>query len=392
MAITVLVVDDEAGFRDEAVVFLAHRGFEVIGVPTMTELRKLVEQGIGDVILLDVMLPDGYGPNLLLEMQENVFRPPVILITAYPNLEMAVEAMKNGAMDFLSKPIDFTRMVAAVQRAGELVEMRRELLFARQNRQVQMDYVQGKSPVMQHLFKDARRVAEMSASVIITGETGTGKEVLANYIHQVGPRAKKQFVDVSSPGIQPTMIEAELFGAEPHSYTDASAKRKIGLMEYADGGVLFFDEVAVMPMEMQVKLLRALEERSFRRLGGLTPVRVDVQLVAATNRDLPKLIEAGQFRSDLYYRLHVVDLHIPPLRERKEDIPELVGFFLRKLNQNKGLMVMDVNPRAMEALIEYRWPGNVRELRNVMERALIFCDDEVIDIGHLPHDVVHPSL
>lgn len=391
MAITVLVVDDENQFREEAVVFLTHSGYEVIGVPTMTELRKLVEQGIGDVILLDVMLPDGYGPNLLLELQENVFRPPVILITAYPNLEMAVEAMKNGAQDFLSKPVDFGRMVAAVQRAVELVEMRRELLLARQNRQAQMDFVAGKSPAMQQLLKDARRVAESSVSVIINGETGTGKEVLAHYIHQSGPRAKKQFVDVNSPGIQPTMIEAELFGAEPHAYTDAAAKRKTGLMEHADGGILFFDEVAIMPMEMQVKILRALEERSFRRLGGLTPVKVDVQLVAATNRDLPAMIEAGVFRSDLFYRLHVVDLRLPPLRERKEDIPELVGFFVRRFNQEKGVRIMDVSPRAMEALIEYRWPGNIRELRNVLERAIIFCDDEVIDISHLPQDVVHPT-
>jgi two-component system response regulator AtoC len=390
MAITVLVVDDESQFREEAVVFLTHSGFEVIGVPTMTELRKLVEQGIGDVILLDVMLPDGYGPNLLLELQENVFRPPVILITAYPNLEMAVEAMKNGAQDFLSKPVDFGRMVTAVERAVELVEMRRELSLAHQTRQAQMDFVTGKSPAMQQLLKDAHRVAEKSVSVIISGETGTGKEVLAHYIHQSGPRVKKQFVDVNSPGIQPTMIEAELFGAEPHAYTDAAAKRKTGLMEHADGGILFFDEVAVMPMEMQVKLLRALEERSFRRLGGLTPVKVDIQLVAATNRDLPALIEVGAFRSDLFYRLHVVDLRLPPLRERKEDIPELVGFFIRRFNQEKGVRIMDVSPRAMEVLIDYRWPGNIRELRNVLERAIIFCDDEVIDISHLPQDVVHP--
>jgi two-component system, NtrC family, response regulator AtoC len=391
MAITVLVVDDEKNFREEAMVFLTHSGFEVIGVPTMGELRKLVEQGIGDVILLDVMLPDGYGPNLLLELQENIFRPPVIIITAYPNLEMAVEAMKNGAQDFLSKPLDFSRMVLAVKRAEELVEMRRELLLSRQNRQAQMDFVAGKSSAMQQLLKDARRVAENSVSVIINGETGTGKEVLAHFIHQAGPRAKKQFVDVNSPGIQPTMIEAELFGAEPHAYTDAAAKRKTGLMEHADGGVLFFDEVAIMPMEMQVKLLRALEERSFRRLGGLQPVKVDVQLVAATNRDLSALIEAGSFRSDLFYRLHVVDLHVPPLRERKEDIPELVGFFVRRFNQEKGVRIMDVSPRAMAALVEYRWPGNIRELRNVLERAIIFCDDEVIDISHLPQDLVHPT-
>jgi DNA-binding NtrC family response regulator len=227
--------------------------------------------------------------------------------------------------------------------------------------------------------------------VIINGETGTGKEVLAHYIHMCGPRAKKQFVDVNSPGIQPTMIEAELFGAEPHAYTDASAKRKTGLMEHADGGILFFDEVAVMPMEMQVKLLRSLEERTFRRLGGLTPVKVDVQLIAATNRDLPAMVEAGTFRMDLFYRLNVVDLRLPPLRERKEDIPELVGFFIRRFNQEKGVRIMDVTSRAMEALVAYRWPGNIRELRNVLERAIIFSDDEVIDINHLPQDVVHPQ-
>lgn len=391
MAITILVVDDEAGFRDEAVVFLSHSGYEVIGVPTMAELRKLVDQGIGDVILLDVMLPDGYGPNLLLEIQENLVRPPVILITAYPNLEMAVEAMKSGAQDFLSKPVDFSRMLAAVQRAVELVDMRREITLSRQTRKAEMDFVEGKSPVMQRILADARRVAESNASVIISGATGTGKEILARYIHQIGPRSKKQFVDVNSPGIQPTMIEAELFGAEPHAYTDASSKRKTGLMEYADGGVLFFDEVAIMPMEMQVKLLRALEERSFRRLGGLSPVKVDIQLIAATNRDLRKMVEEGTFRSDLYYRLHVVDLELPSLRERKEDIPELIGFFIRRFNQQKGVRILDVTSKALDVLLAYHWPGNVRELRNVLERAIIFCDDEYIDVGNLPQDIVHPK-
>lgn len=236
---------------------------------------------------------------------------------------------------------------------------------------------------MQRIQAQAQRAAQASVSVLITGETGTGKEILANTIHQLGPRASKPFIAINCAAIQSTVLESELFGYEPGAFTGAE-KRKHGLMEVADEGILFLDEISSTPVDMQAKLLRALEERAFRRVGGTNLVKVDVQIIAASNRNLAALISAGCFREDLYYRLKVVDLHIPPLRDCKEDIPELVGFFIRINNPRMGLNINDVTPKAMEALIRHSWPGNIRELRNVIERAMLFCDEASIDTCHLP--------
>jgi len=226
--------------------------------------------------------------------------------------------------------------------------------------------------------------------VLITGETGTGKEVLARFIHQSGPRSNKPFIAINCAAIQNTMLESELFGYEAGAFTGAD-RRKHGLMEVADGGVLFLDEISSMPLDIQAKLLRALEERAFRRVGGTNLIRVDVQILAASNRDLKTMIREGQFREDLYYRLKVVDLHLPPLRERKNDIPELVGHFMRMYNSQMGLNVIDVAPRAMEALMAYDWAGNIRELSNALERAMLFCDGQTIDLPDLPADIVSAS-
>ena len=241
---------------------------------------------------------------------------------------------------------------------------------------------------MKTLLDHAQRAAEASVSVMITGETGTGKEVLARAIHGMGPRSKKPFIDISLPAVQSTVVEAELFGYEAGAFTSAE-KRKPGLMEIADEGILFLDEISSSPVDVQVKLLRALEERSFRRVGGTNLIKVDVQVIAASNRDLQKMMEAGEFREDLYYRLKVVDLHIPALREDKEDIPELVGLFIRLNNPKMGLNIEDIKPRAMEALMNYDWPGNIRQLRHVIERAMLFCDDAAIDLSHLPADIIN---
>ncbi len=224
--------------------------------------------------------------------------------------------------------------------------------------------------------------------MLITGESGTGKEIIAKVVHSSGLRAQKPFIDINCAAIQTTVLESELFGYEPGAFTGAE-KRKPGLMEVADGGVLFLDEISSMPLDMQAKLLRALEERTFRRVGGTHTLRVDVQVLAASNRDLPGMMAEGKFREDLYYRLKVVDLHLPPLREHKEDIPELVGLFIRRNNPSMGLNITDVTPRAMQAMMEHNWPGNIRELRNVIERAMLFCDDASIDLPHLPSEISH---
>lgn len=389
MSATILIVDDEENARLNIRSFLEPKGYEVLEAANLAEARRCLETGAPDIVLLDVALPDGFGPVLLDETAQLPVRPPIILITAYGDIEMAVEAMKNGAHDFLQKPIKLAQLEKSIQRAEEIVIMRRELAHMRNARTEQLDFVAGKSPRMKSLLNQAQRAAAASVSVLVTGETGTGKEVLAEVIRNQGPRKNKPFMAINCAAIQSTVLESELFGYEAGAFTGAE-KRKHGLMEVADGGILFLDEISSMPVDMQAKLLRALEERAFRRVGGLNLIQVDVQIVAASNRILPALIEEGKFREDLYYRLKVVDLHLPPLRERKQDIPELVGLFIRKNNQGMGMNITGVTPRAMQALVAHRWPGNIRELHNVIERAMLFCDDELIDLQHLPPELCQP--
>ncbi|GAB4500614.1 MAG: sigma-54 dependent transcriptional regulator [Anaerolineales bacterium] len=387
MSATILVVDDEENARLIISQFLTPKGYEVLGASTLAEARTHLQRGDADVILLDVQLPDGYGPSLLEESARLEMRPPILLITAYGDVDMAVEAMKNGAHDFLQKPIQLARLEESLTRAVEVVAMRRELAHLRKAQRHGQDFVAGSSAAMKTLLDQAARAARASVSVLITGETGTGKEVLAHFIHDSGPRAEKPFIAINCAAIQPTMLESELFGYEAGAFTGAD-KRKPGLLEVADGGILFLDEIASMPLDIQAKLLRVLEERAFRRVGGTHLIKVDVQALAASNRPLQRLIADGLFREDLYYRLKVVDVHIPPLRERQGDILELAGFFVRQNNARMGLNIRDIAPRAVEALRAYNWPGNVRELRNAMERAMLFCDDPVIDVPHLPADIL----
>jgi len=389
MSLSVLVVDDEKNARQNIAAFLKKKDYEVLEAENLKAAKKVLSEGSADLVLLDVELPDGLGTSLLEEQAANPARPPIIIITAHGDIEMAVEAMKNGAHDFLQKPIKFERLEQSIQRAGETVAMRRELNHLRQAH-MQTDFVLGQSEMMKSLLAQAERTAQTSVSVLITGETGTGKEVLAKAIHRMGTRKDKPFIDINCAAVPAMTIESELFGHEAGAFTGAE-KRKPGLMEIANDGILFLDEISSMPPDMQSKLLRALEERSFRRMGGTNLIKVDVQVVAASNRDLPALIKKGDFRDDLYYRLRVVTLDVPPLRERKDDIPELVGFFMQQNNPRMGLNIRDVTPKAMEALKAHDWPGNIRELRNVMERAMLFCDGPTVDVSHLPSEIIAPK-
>jgi DNA-binding NtrC family response regulator len=395
MNATILIIDDEENARQNIGAFLAARGYEVIGAATLQEAKDKLWHGDMDIVLLDVQLPDGYGPSLMDDIALLPMRPPVIIITAYGDIEMAVEAMRSGAHDFLQKPIQLSQLEKSILRALEIVAMRRELAHLRNSQHAELDFVVGKNPAMITLLDQAYRAASASVSVLITGETGTGKEVLARAIHSMGPRSNKPvtsrpFVAINCAAIQPTVLESELFGYEAGAFTGAD-KRKHGLMEIADGGILFLDEISSMPVDMQAKLLRVLEERAFRRVGGTSLIHVDIQLIAASNRDLQNMMAEGRFREDLFYRLKVVDLHIPPLRERKEDIPELVGLFIRQNNPRMGLNISGITPRALDVLKAHHWPGNIRELRNVIERAMLFCDDPNIDISHLHPDMIRKA-
>lgn len=384
MSFTVLLVEDEENARHNLSALLRKKGYVPLLAATLAEARQALARMEADIVLLDWHLPDGIGVMLLEEMNQLPTRPPTIVITGYGDIEMAVEAMKHGALDFLTKPIKFERLLNTLEKATDLVELQRELALLRRQQSHQMpDMVPSQSPAIQEVLTMAQRAAEHAVSVLITGETGTGKEVLARFIHRVGPRAAKPFVTVNCAALPENLLESELFGHEAGAFTDAR-ERKPGLMEQADKGVLFLDEIASMPLSMQAKLLRALEEGAIRRVGGTKMIPIDVQIIAASNRDLKKMMAEGTFREDLYFRLKVLDLNLPPLRERKEDIPTLVGHFLREAGTRMGKPILGIAPRALQALMNYDWPGNIRELRHVIERAVLLCDEETIDLPHLP--------
>ena len=386
MSATILIVDDEATARKFVSEALADAGYDAIEAGNLKEANKAIDTGAADIILLDVMLPDGSGLSLLDRLAMENPRPPVILITAFGEVDTAVEAMKKGAQDFLQKPLDLERLLQAIDRSFEIVSLRRELDLLRRSSTQDTEMIVGDTPAMQQMMREAERAAAAAVSVLITGETGTGKEVLARTIHSAGPRADKPFVPINCAALPDTMIESELFGYEAGAFTGAQ-KRKPGLIEIADGGILFLDEISSTKQEMQAKLLRMLDEHRFRRVGGVKEITVDVQILAASNRDLPSMIEEGTFREDLYYRLKVVDLHLIPLRERIVDIPALAGTFIRQINLRTGGIVEGITPRAIDALKKHTWPGNIRELRHIIERALLFCDEDQIDLAHLPPDI-----
>jgi DNA-binding NtrC family response regulator len=386
MSATVLIVDDEATARSFIRESLTDAGYEAIEAGTLAEANEVIDTAAADIVLLDVMLPDGSGLSLLDRLALEYPRPPVILVTAFGEVDTAVEAMKKGAQDFLQKPLDLERLLQAVERSSEVVALRRELDLLRRSSSGDIEMIVGEASGMKQVMHEAERAAAASVSVLITGETGTGKEVMARTIHNIGPRADKPFIPINCAALPDTMIESELFGHEAGAFTGAQ-KKKPGLIEIADGGILFLDEISSTKQEMQAKLLRVLDEQKFRRVGGVNEIVVDVQILAASNRNLPAMIEEGTFREDLYYRLKVVDLHLLPLRERIGDIPALAGSFIRQINMRVGGVIEGITPRAIEALKKHPWPGNIRELRHVIERAVLFCDEEMIDLAHLPPDI-----
>jgi DNA-binding NtrC family response regulator len=383
MSATVLIVDDEDSARSFICEALKDAGYEALEAGDLKSAHKAVDSGAADIILLDVRLPDGSGLTLLDRLAVENPRPPVIMITAHGDVDMAVEAMKKGAQDFLQKPLDLEQLLEAIARSNEIVALRRELDMLRRATGSEIEMVVGETEIMKRVMNEAERAAAAEASVLITGETGTGKEVLVQAIRQMGPRAEKSWVPINCPALPDTMIETELFGHEVGAFTGAT-KRKPGLIEIADGGILFLDEISSTKPDMQAKLLRVLDEQTFRRVGGVNEITVDTQILSASNRDIPTMISEGKFREDLYYRLKVVDLHLPPLRDRIVDIPALVGTFIRQINQRTGNAVTGITPRAIAALKKHNWPGNIRELRHVIERAMLFCDEDELDLAHLP--------
>jgi two-component system response regulator AtoC len=391
MPFTILIVDDETKARGSMGRLLSAEGYEILEAENLARAVATLQDHLPDILLLDFNLPDGHGLDLLRKLSATKPRPQVVVVTGTASIPTAVEALQLGAADLLEKPVDLARLKGVVQRATEVVRLQRELDYYQQSARAEaMDWVMGETPAMQAVLHEARRAAATSTPVLITGQTGTGKDVLARAIHMMGPRAAKPFIPVKCAALPADVIESELFGHEAGAFTDA-AKRKPGVVEAADGGVLFLDEIGTLRQDLQAKLLRFLDDHTFRRVGGLSELTTDVQVVAATNRDLPSLVEAGQFREDLYYRLKVADLRMPTLDQRKEDIPALVGLFVRKYNQRTGTNLTGVTPLALQALVGHSWPGNIRELRYVVERAAMMCEGEEIDLADLPGEFSAPA-
>ena len=386
MTATILLVDDDETALSFMAPLLRDAGYEVREATTLASAHKTLDRGEADIIVLDVQLPDGYGPNLLERLSREQPGMPVIMVTGFGDIEMAVEAMKLGPRDFIQKPVDMTRLRQAVDKAAESVALYRELAHLRNSRHPADGWVVGDTPAMKRIENILARVAPPNVTVLLTGESGTGKEVLAAAIHTMSPRVGRLWIPVNCANLSDTLLESELFGYEAGAFTGAT-KKKDGLFVTADGGTLFLDEISTMKPELQARLLRVLEDRSIRRLGGNTETKVDVRIITATNRDLAELVKAGTFREDLYHRLNVVEIRLPPLRERLGDIPALVGYFIQKYNGEMGRTVTGVGPFVMEALKAYHWPGNIRQLRNAIERAMVFADGNTLEIGHFAPDI-----
>ena len=385
---TILVVDDEINYLTVMEALLGEEGYEVLTAPSGPEALKLAGTSDVDLVLTDMKMPKMNGIELLGELKRLYPDLPVIMMTAYGTVEKAVEAMRTGAYDYILKPFKNEELLATIARA---LEYHRLLL---QNRMLLQDLdkkygapnIVGESQAMREILALVKRVATSRATVLISGESGTGKELVARAIHLQSPRAGKTFVSVNCAALTETLLESELFGHERGAFTHAVSMRK-GRFELADGGTLFLDEVAEMSPALQVKLLRVLQEMEFERVGGNKTIKVDVRLVAATNRELKEEVEEGRFREDLYYRLNVVHLHIPPLRERREDIAPLATHFLRKYAKENARGEVRLSPEALKLLLHYSWPGNVRELENVMERAVILCNQHLITVNDLPGEL-----
>jgi DNA-binding NtrC family response regulator len=366
----VLVVEDEEKLRRVIELQLVSAGFEVDKAPTAEEGLKIVDRA--DLVLTDLRLPRMDGLQLLSQIRLQNAHVPVIMMTAYGSVETAVESMKAGATDFLLKPFSLDHLMQVVNKALEVSALRDEnrQLKEELGRRYEYDNIIGRSEAMQEIFATIERVAPSRATVLLAGESGVGKDLIARAIHFRSPRRDRPLVKINCSAIPENLMESELFGYEKGAFTGA-AGTKPGKFEQADTGTVFLDEIGDVPAAIQVKLLRILQEREFERLGSNVTRHIDVRVIAATNQDLRAALEQGTFREDLYYRLNVVPLNIPPLRERKQDIPFLANHFLRKLAPDAGVQVESISDAAMEKLAGYHWPGNVRELENVIERALI---------------------
>ena len=393
----ILVVDDEADIRESLETLLELEGYQVDLAQNATEGLQRISTRPYDLILLDLMMPDRSGMEVLRDIRERDTETPVVLITAYGSVEVAVQALKSGANDYFSKPwdnekllLEIARMIAARRLETENVQLKRAL-----KQRYSFPNIVGKSERMIKVLELVAQVASSRATILITGETGTGKELIAKAIHANSQRSENPFVPVNSGSLPPELLESMLFGHVKGAFTSAIASHK-GYFEAANRGTIFFDEIGTVGPETQAKLLRVMQEREFMPLGSTESIKVDVRIIAATNADLKKAVEERKFREDLYYRLNVINIQLPPLRERKEDIPLLVEhFFTKYCKENEKYLdasnksSLKFHPEAMQVLMDHNWPGNVRELENVVERAVVLATEPVVALEVLPEALLH---
>jgi two-component system, NtrC family, response regulator AtoC len=378
----ILILEDDDLLRQVTAERLEREGYSVVAAANLAEARALLDQQTPDLAVLDIQLPDGLGTALLEELTRSG-DTVCVMMSAHATVQSAVGALRAGAVDYMEKPFSFDRLSATIRGALERTRLRREVRALRERTGVGEDMV-GSSAAMEEVFELVRRVAPAdSTTVLLEGETGTGKGLLARAIHQASARADGPFINVTCSALAESVMESELFGHEKGAFTDARTMKR-GLVELAEGGTLFLDEIGEIGARLQGKLLRFIEEKRFRRVGGTKDLGVDARLVAATNRDLEKEVEAGNFREDLYYRLRVFPIRLPPLRERRSDILALAKTFIDEFNRQFGKKITHVSPEAMDVLKQYPWPGNVRELRNMIERTVLLADGSVLTADMLP--------
>jgi len=383
-----LVVDDEDNIRHMLSLLLSKEGYAVETASDGAQAYEKIAAGEYDIVLCDVRMPELTGIELLEKLQANDISTTVIVMSAYGSIETAIEAMKAGAYDYLSKPFKRDEVLLTLRKVEERNRLRRENLELRDaaGRSFRFDNIIAKSQAMQRIFETIRKVADYPTTVLITGESGTGKELVARAIHHNSNRARKPFVAVNCGAIPETLLESELFGHVKGAFTDARSNKK-GLFEEAGSGTLFLDEIGSLPLSLQVKLLRVLQENELRRVGDTKTIRVEARIVAANAKPLEELVAEGLFREDLLYRLHVMPIELPPLRDRLEDIPPLIRHFIQLINQRLDTEKTDFSPAAMKALMSHSWPGNVRELENTIERSMVMSDGPTIKLDALPSKI-----
>jgi len=391
MSEKILIADDEPSNRKILAQELVHRGFAVDTARGGREALAMIESTSPDLLILDYMMPDLSGLEVLKELRHKDNDTPVIMITAYGSVDRAVEAMKAGAYDFITRPFDPDHIDLVLRKALERQTLKREVEVLSQESRDRHHLIIGESPKMKLAVEMARKAAASNSTVLLLGESGTGKELFARYIHDHSDRAQRPFLAINSVGLSKELLESDLFGHEQGAFTGAH-KMKKGKIEVANGGTIFFDEIGDISREMQAKLLRFLQEREFERVGGVTPISVDVRVIAATNRDIGAAVKGGEFRDDLYHRLNVVVITPPPLRERKEDIPVLTEFFLRRFSISARRNVTKISDEARARMVAYDWPGNVRELANAIEHAVVLGSGTVIEATDLPSRFAGESI